>query len=707
MSAPVQPGASAGVGPPVDRVDGPVKVTGRARYTGDIALPGLAHAVMLQSSIGKGEITAMDTAAALALPGVIAILTPYNAPRLPADGKAAYTPPAGHALALLQDRAVHYNGQPIGVIVAETLEQATHAAAVVSVRYATESPRAEMDPVLTSAYPYQYKIVGFEPPVLSKGDVESGLLQGDARVDAVYRTPLETHNPMEPHATTAQWNGEQLTLYDATQFVYGVRAFVSTTLGLPPEHVRVVSHFAGGAFGGKGSAWSHVVLAAMAARQVGRPVRLVLTRRQLFGPVGGRPFTVQHVSVAARTDGTLTGIRHDSTSSTSEVEDWVEPCALATRILYECPNVHTSHSLVQLNSGTPTFMRAPGESSGTFALESAMDELAVSLGMDPLALRLKNYAEQDPETGKPWSSKALRQCYAMAADRFGWSRRSAAPRSMRDGQDLVGWGMATATYPALRLPASALVRLMPDGRAIVRAATHELGTGTYTVQTQLAAETLGIPIDMVTFELGDTDFPPNPISAGSFGTASTGSAVYEACVQARSQLDAARRSSQPIEVRVDSRPSDESRRYATHAFGAVFAAVRVDQSMGYARVERVVAAYGGGRVLNEKTARSQLVGGIIFGIGMALTEESTLDPRTARYVNADLADYLVPVNADVPVIDILFADEPDTVINPIGIKGLGEIGNTGVAAAIANAVYHATGVRVRDLPITLDKVMAL
>jgi xanthine dehydrogenase YagR molybdenum-binding subunit len=510
----------------------------------------------------------------------------------------------------------------------------------------------------------------------------------------------------------------------------------------------VISHFIGGAFGSKGSAWSHVVLAALAAREVGRPVKLALTRRQMFGPVGGRPHTVQQITLGASRDGRLTAMRHDSTSSTSTLEEWLESAALVTRMLYACPNVETSHHLVRLNTGTPTFMRAPGEATGTFALESAMDELAYALHMDPLELRLKNHADVDPEDGKPWSSKSLRECYTLGAARFGWSGRDPRPASMRVGDELIGYGMATATYPTRRMPASAEVCLYPDGRVVAKTGSHDLGTGTYTVFAQLVAEVLRAPIDSIRVELGDTDLPVAPISAGSMTVASAGSAVHLAAVAALEKLvqlavtdpesplhgarnedvllesgcltvrnDPGRRESiqtllernggQPIEGRADAKPGDETQQYSMHSFGAVFVEVRVDPELGTVRVSRIVGAYGGGRILNPKTARSQFIGGITYGIGMALMEETIIDARSGRYLNADLAEYHIPVNADVPAIDVILVDERDPHVDPIGAKGIGEIGMTGVAAAIANAVYHATGVRVRDLPITLDKLLVV
>jgi xanthine dehydrogenase YagR molybdenum-binding subunit len=551
---------------------------------------------------------------------------------------------------------------------------------------------------------------------------------------------------MEPHATTAVWTGDDLTLYDSTQGIHPDRETVAKHLGIPATRVRVIAKFVGGGFGCKGTTWSHVVLAAMAARQVNRPVRLVLSRPQMFGPVGFRPRTIQRITLGATATGILTATSHDVISQTSMFDEFVEPSAMQTRMLYACPNAVTSHRLVRLDAGTPTFMRAPGESSGTFALESAMDELADALHMDPIALRLANYADSDPGDGKPWSSKSLRECYQRGAERFGWARRTSAPRSMMDDGALVGMGMATATYPTRRGKASATARILADGGAVVLTGSQDIGTGTYTVMSQIAADALSIPFTRVRVDIGDTDFPETPVSGGSQTAASTGSAVLAACTAVMADLikmavadrasplfgvdpadihavdgricvrsDPARgepygavlrrRKLDLIEARGDAKPGPEKDQYSMHAFGAQFAEVHVDPDLGTVRLTRFVGVYGVGRLLNEKTAHSQLLGGVVYGVGMALMEATVPDRRTGRVVNADLAEYHVPVNLDIPDIDISTVEEHDPYVNPLGVKGIGEIGITGVAAAIANAVYHATGVRVRDLPITLDKLL--
>ncbi|AME25886.1 MULTISPECIES: xanthine dehydrogenase family protein molybdopterin-binding subunit [Burkholderiaceae] len=734
------------LGQPLDRTDGLLKVTGQARYSADNPEAKLAHAVLVTSTIARGRVLSMDTARVQSMPGVLLVMTHETAMRLPNGGKPDASPPAVRRLTLLQTDEVRYSNEPVAVVVADTLERATDGARKLqaSIKYEAATPNADYQRAKGSAYRPE-KMMG-RPIDTQRGDVAAGLRQGPTRLDVVYTTPNEHHNPMEPHATLARWDGPKLTLYDATQGVSGARSAVAKTLGISEDDVRVICPFVGGGFGCKGSAWSHVVLAAMAAKQTGRPVRLVLERPQMFGMVGNRPFTEQHFQVAARDDGTLTGMRHDVISTTSTFEDWNESSAILTRMLYATPNQATTHKLVKLDIGTPTFMRAPGETSGSFALESAMDEMAYQLNMDPLALRLKNYADMEPQEKKPWSEKSLRECYEKGAAKFGWSRRNPKPRSMQQGNTLIGWGMATATYPANRSEASAVVRILPDGTAMAASGTQDLGTGTFTVMTQVAADALGFPMEMVTFALGDSSLPKAPVSGGSQSAASVSPAVREAASQARGKLIAmaiadsgsplagasaddvtvnngwvisradpakrdpaaaiiARNGGKPIEATATVKPGDEKKEYAFHSFGAVFAEVHVDADLGTIRVARVVSVYDVGSLLNEKTAHSQLMGGVVWGIGSALTEKSELDPRYGRYTNANLAEYHVPVNADINTIDITVLGQTDPHINSLGVRGIGEIGITGVAGAIANAVYHATGVRVRDLPITLDKVM--
>jgi len=734
------------IGAPLDRVDGSLKVCGRAHYTGDIALPRMAHAVVVGSAIAGGRVAAIDTAAAQRAPGVVAILTHLNAMRLPQSGKAAVKPPEGRVLSLLQDDQVAYANQPIAVVVAESVEQAAGAAALVRVTYARAPVRGDAAAERANAYAPDKDNMNGLPPDTSRGDVEAGLRAAVHRHEAVYTTPFQHHNPMEPHATLAWWDGERLEVEDSTQHVAGVRRTLARAFGIAPEQVRVRSSFVGGAFGGKGSAWSHVVLSALAARHVGRPVRLVMQRPQLFGPVGGRPHTEQAIRMGCDGDGRLTALAHRSISTTSTIEDWVETCAVVTRMLYASPAVSTSHRLVKLNVGTPTFQRAPGESSGMFALESAMDEMALAAGVDPVAFRIANDAKRDDQKGAPFSSKALTECYRLGAETIGWSRRKPVPGALRDGHWRVGLGCASATRPAKRSPCAARVRVTADGRALVSSSTAEIGCGTYTVMAQVAADALGLPAERVRFELGDTALPEAPISAGSMTMESVGSAIDDACANARRQLVAlavadagsplhglapddvtiedgwlreragrgrrdslavllSRRGGAPVVADGSSRPGEEDRQFSMNSFGAVFAEVHVDRDLGLVRVPRIVGRFGAGRIINAKTAHSQLLGGIVWGLGMALTEESVLDARYARFVNANLAEYHVIVNADVGEIDCAFVDEVDPHVNSLGAKGLGEVAMTGVTGAVANAIFNATGRRVRDLPITLDKLI--
>jgi xanthine dehydrogenase YagR molybdenum-binding subunit len=731
------------IGQAIQRTDGRLKVTGAATFSAEHPLPRMAHAVLVQSTIARGHIASIDTARAAAMPGVLAVMSHKNAPRLPREkpgGEEQKPPPP--RLNLLQDDEVKYNGQPVAVVIADTLEQAQDAARAIRVRYAAQPARLDFK----AAKLRKPKEQPDRPMQTSRGDVQAGLAQASQRIDALYTTPVENHNPMEPHATIAAWDGDQLTLYDATQNISGVKKNSARALGIAPEKVRVVSPYVGGGFGCKGNMWSHVVLAAMAARMAGRPVKLVLERTQMFAPVGARPMTEQRFRVGANAQGRLLAVVHDTISHTATQDDFTEPCSSPTRILYASDSLQTTQQLATLDVGVPTYMRAPGEASGSFALECAIDEMACALNMDPVALRLQNYAEQDPEKNIPFSAKQLRECYKVAAERFGWAKRTPAPRSMRAGRTLVGWGMATATYPANRMPAKAWASIAPDGTALVRSGSHDIGTGTYTIMTQVAADALGLPLEKVRFELGDTTMPEAPVSGGSMTAASVGPAVHRACTAARDKLVAlavadqtsplhgfnaseveaaggwlrlranpergepmaaviARNGGQAVSADGDAKPGDEKKQYSMHSFGAVFVEVHVDPDLGTVRVPRIAACYDVGTVLNAKTARSQFMGGIVWGLGMALMEKTEMDWRYGRAANANLADYHVPVNADVGEIDIVALPGNDTHFNELGARGIGEIGIVGVAAAVANAVYHATGKRVRELPITLDKLV--
>jgi xanthine dehydrogenase YagR molybdenum-binding subunit len=691
----------ASIGQGIDRVDGRLKVTGRARYAAEFPVSDLVHAVLVQSTIGAGTITAVDIGAAQSMPGVLAIITPDNAPKLAMKGG----PQQAVRAPLLQDNAVRFNGQHVAVVVAQTLVQANAAASQVRIRYRRDEPVTSMDAVLAQAYPPKNFRNGERPPDSRRGDPDAAFDGAAAKVDATYITPIEHHNPMEPHATIARWDGDRLTVWTATQGISGAQQTLAGLFGIAPQDVHIVCPFVGGGFGCKGNTWPPATLAAMAAKVVGRPVKLAVTRAQMFTSNGYRPRTVQKLRFAADDQGRLVSMRHDGFSQMSQpvLGEFSEPVGLATEMLYACPNVAVSHRLVATHSSLPTYMRAPGLASGNFALESAIDELAAALKMDPLEFRLRNYTEQDPHQNKPFASNALRACYQQGAEAFGWSRRSAEPRSMRDGNVLIGWGMATSTYPTHRMPASAYVRLGADGSALVRVGTQDLGTGIYTVMSQIAADALGVPVERIRFELGDSGFPHAPVSGGSMTVASVGPAVKSACEAARAKLQ--RDGGDVAEASVDVKPGEEEHRYAMHAFGAQFVEVRIDAELGEIRVSRFVGAFDAGRVMNAKTARSQLIGGIVYGLGMALLEETHVDGETGRIVNANIAEYLVPVNADVPDIQTIVVPNDELVSNPLGAKGIGELPMVGVAAAVANAVCHATGVRVRKVPIRIEDVL--
>jgi xanthine dehydrogenase YagR molybdenum-binding subunit len=740
--------STAVVGSSISRKDGALKVTGQARYAADHPLEHVAHAVAVCSTIGNGRVSRSDSSAAERAPGFLAIIHHGNAPKLfrPVNNFNSASKP-GEIRVVFEDDRVHYAGQYIAVVVAETLQQAQHAAELVQVTYETWPPVINTDNAMDTVYdPAEF--FG-EKLAASRGDPESAFQAAEITYEAEYFTPIEHHNPMEPSASIAHWEGDELTLYETTQWVAGARNTVAETLGMPEENVHVVSPFIGGGFGCKGFIWPHSVMSAIAAKRVGRPVKLSLTRKQMFSGCGHRSETRQKVSLGASRDGRLTAIKHDTLVQTSTVDEFVEPCGATTRFLYSCPNVVIAHHAVRVNIATPTPMRAPGESPGLFALESAMDELAYKLNMDPVQLRLINHADRNEHTNLPWSSKYLKECYQVAGEAFGWSTRNPKPGSMRDGNDLVGWGMATATYPGIRSPGAAKVRILQDSSAVVISATQDMGGGTYTTMTQVVSDVTGIPVHRIQPALGDSHLPPAPVSGGSMTTASVLPAVKQAAenalknlvqvalADARSPLhgqeeDAvtaaggyvflkgsapesgvpygqvlAANNQAAVEGEAYLAPAEERERYAFQSWGAHFVEVKVDPDIAKVTVSRVVSAFDVGRVINHKTVRSQAYSGIIMGIGMALMEHTVYDRRDGGIVTSNLADYAVPVNADVHAIDVHFIDKPDPYIDPVGIgaRGAGEIPITGVAPAVANAIYHATGRRIRELPITPDKLL--
>lgn len=694
------------IGAPLDRVDGRLKVSGAAKYAAEYSLPNLAHAHVVQSSIARGRIREIDTSAAISIPGVLDVITHRNAPKLyPIQSNPSSRP--GQTYLVLQDDQIRYYGQHIAIVVAESVEQAQHGAESMRIEYFEEEADTDLIHAHNQIFkPKRITTINAPPVDSSRGDVRGGLRQASAKLDLTFTTAIENHNALEPHATIASWDGDELTLIDSTQWVIGTRNLVATNLGIAPERVRVISPFVGGGFGSKGNPWPHPTLAAVAARHVNRPVKLVLSREHMFSQVGHRPATIQQMELGADQDGRLTAISDRVTSGTSQFDDYVEAAGTTARVAYSCANVETTHRLVRLDVNTPCPMRAPGEAVGNFSIECAMDELAYATGLDPLEIRIRNYADRDEDRDKPFSSKSLRGCYAVAAERFGWRSRPSASGSMKAGNLKIGWGMASAIFTAKLSKASARVTLEPDGSVIVSTASHDIGTGTYTSLAQVAADELRVPVSRIRVNLADTFLPEAPASAGSQTSGSVGSAIVLAC------RDALRRAQtsvpgEPIEAEATWTPADiQERAWSSYSFGAHFCEVAVDEDLGSIKVRRWMAAFAAGRILNEKTARSQLVGGIVWGIGQALLERTIYD-SSSRIVNRNLADYLVPVNADVPPIEVILIPEADTLVNPAGAKGLGELGICGAAAAIANATFHATGIRVRDLPITHERIRSV
>jgi xanthine dehydrogenase YagR molybdenum-binding subunit len=745
---------SAAIGQPVDRVDGRAKVTGASRYSAEIALPNMAYAVLVGADVASGRISALDTRDAERADGVLAVLTHRNLPKVSAQpplfpslfGHAA----PGETFFPMQDEVVHYAGQPVAMVVADTLERAQHAATLVRMSSAEAPSTTTLDQGRDQAYEPERIFGGLVPGRMERGNVDAGLAEAAVRVEATYRFAANHHNPIETSATTAVWDDDQLTLYDSTQGITATRLTAAALLGLPPTKVRVITRFVGGGFGSKAMVWPHVTLAALAARQVGRPVKLVLTREQMFTSCGHREEQEQHIALGASSDGRVSTLRHHKLSATSPFDDWAEPSLGVAAQAYAYPNYQGVYRLIRTNTMTPTFTRAPGEASGMFALECAMDELASQLGVDPIELRLRNHADVDPISGNPWSSKGLRQCYQRGAERFGWQGRNPAPRSQREGHWLIGSGMATAGYPVPAFPGlqpqRALARLYADGSVLVQCGTQEFGTGVATAMTQVAADGLGVPLDRVRFDLGDTELPNTSSAVGSAGAGMVSSAVHAAATALRDQLigQAVADEKSPLHgadpgavVVRDGRmllsdqpgtgetygellqrnyleeadalgswnPTGADTGYAMTTFGAQFAEVAVDADLGLVRVRRMVGAFAPGRVLNVKTARSQLMGGMLWGLSQALLEATRMDSRVGRWANVSLGEYLVPVNADAPDVDVELVEVRDEVVNPLGVKGVGEIGQVGAAAAVANAVFHATGRRVRDLPITVEQLL--
>jgi xanthine dehydrogenase YagR molybdenum-binding subunit len=712
------------------RYDGLAKVTGRAKYAAEFPVENVAYAYVVQATIPSGTVVSIDPGAATRCAGVYSIITPFNAPKLTSPGNVN----------ILQDTNVLYNGQPIAVVVARSLPEAQQAAKLLRIEYKEQPAKLDFNSHLKDAR--QPKRGGSS----RRGDPEASLAKASVVIEQTYSTPIQNHNPMEPHATIASWDGDKLSVYDATQGISGVQGSLAHAFSIPPANVHVQCPYTGGGFGCKGYVWSHTILAAMAAKVAQRPVKLVLGREQMFGPVGSRPNTYQHIKLAASADGKLLLTQHDSTCYTSLMSDWIEGATGQTQLLYDSESLSTSQPLVDLNLGMGTWMRAPGEATGSVGLEIALDELAEKLNIDPVQLRLINYADKDPRQGLPWSSKHLRECYTQAAERFGWSKRTAQPGQHREGNKLIGYGMATANYGAGRRPSSAVVRFLPNGRVFVGVGTQDIGTGTYTILAQTAADALFMDPTLVDVKLGDTTLPPSGGSGGSTTAASVCPGVYDAAIQAKLKLAQlsiadpqsplhgatpeeihikdgklflksdpeksetftsliARNGNTPVEATATSEMPKDRESFSSHSWGAIFAEVAVDADTHMVQVRRMVGTYDIGTLINTKTGTNQLIGGVVWGVSMALHEETVIDPTYGRTVNENFAEYHVPTNADIHEIDVTAVGIPDYKFNPLGSRGIGEIGITGAAAAIANAIYNATGKRVRDLPITLDKIM--
>lgn len=744
--------SSSPIGQPVTRIDGKLKVTGRAPYAVEHAIPNVAYGVAVASTIGSGQILEINTADAEKLPGVLAILHHGNTePLYRPAGSLEETSRPGESRPPFDDDIIYYYGQYVALVVANTFEQAQDAAAHVRVKYAAKPPIVQMEkaakPRDIAEHAPTDAAFGGADSRYTRGNPDQSFENAEVKLDETYVTPIETHNPMEMHGTIAVWDNDHLTLYETTQGVVNHHNVATQVLGVQSESIEVVSPFVGSGFGCKLFPWPHSWMAAVAAKKVKRPVKVAVPRQLMFTCVGHRPVVEQHIRAGAAKDGKLVAFLNDVRQSRSEIDDYSEDCVEPTSMLYSCPNVAAAQFHIKMNTGCPTPMRGPGRTPALFGIESAMDELAIKLNIDPLEFRLRNYAEKDESNGKPWSSKHLREAYQLGAERFGWKNRTPQVGSMRKGDEILGWGMGTCTWPAHQRDAEVRVKLLADGRVRASCATQDIGTGTYTVFAEVVSDKTGIAVEKIDVKLGDSSLPPGPTSGGSSATSTVIPAIVKATENAMQAVlkAAAQTSGSPFE-KTDPRtlkftdgrvhahdksagtgtpfeeilkkaklsgldgyartttPS-EQKNYSTHSFGVHFCEVAFDPEIVRLRVTRWLTVIDGGRMINEKTARNQVQGAVTMGIGMGLLEETVYDPRTGHPINNNFADYLVAVNTDVPPIDVFFLNFPDTVMNEYGARGIGEIGLTGCASAIAMATYHATGIRVRELPIRIEKLM--
>ena len=738
------------VGDRMNRVDGRAKVTGAATYSAEYQLPNLVYAFLITSSIAKGHIQSIDAKSAERAPGVLAVISHLNAIKVPgnADNEHPTEPStAGQPLRVFYDNKVYSNGQPIAMVVADTLERAQYAAGLVKIKYDQDKHQTDFEANMKRAVlPMQAKKDKKSPLAdYDRGQVD-GYKSAPVKIEAEYIQPTEVHNPMELQSIIAHWEADdRLTIYDKVQGTQPTQKAFAKEWKIPEKNVKVIAKFVGGAFGNGLHNWPHETAAIIAAKQVKRPVKLVLSREQMFFMVGYRPYCWQKVAMGATQDGKIVGITHEAVGQTSTYEEFTESTLQQTRMMYASPNVSTRYRILPLDVSTPIWMRGPGEATGAYALESAMDEMAYALNMDPIEFRLRNYTETDPEKKLPWSTKYLKECYQAGAERIGWRKRGLKPGTVRDGEWLVGYGMGVGTFGANRRPASALAKLRADGTLLLQSAVTDIGPGTGTAMVQIAADAMGIAPEKITFQLGNSEFPEAPNQGGSAIVASVGSAVVAACDALKQKLmgfavatdgqfqnvkvadltfsdgqmslrrnpavklaytDILKKQNLPeLEVTMDSKPGDERKNYSMYSFSVHFAEVHVHPVTGQVRVKKVVACADAGTIVNQKTAGNQLIGGVTGGIGMALHEVAVMDHRFGRYITKDLAEYHVPVHADVPQVDIFFVNQPDTLVDPMGTKGIGEIAIIGVAPAIANAIFNATGKRIRELPITPDKLI--
>jgi xanthine dehydrogenase YagR molybdenum-binding subunit len=732
---------------PIDRVDGKAKVTGTAQYAADHQIKNVAYGFLVGSKIAKGRIKSIDTKGAEQAPGVLSVITHLNAPKVPGyqTGKNPAKPPAGgQPLRIFYNNEIFYYDQPVALVIADTLERVLHAAKLVKVQYEKETHQSDLDANMRKA-----KIpTGSRFEDYKRGEVDA-YKNAAVKIEQEYYHPAEVHNPMELANILAKWEGDKsVTVYTKTQGVEATKKSLQEAFQLPLENITVHAQHIGGAFGLGLRTWPYEIAAVMGAKKTGRPLKLVLHREQMFTNVGHRPATLQKIGLGATADGKLTGITHEAFGATSMYEEFTEATVNITRFLYACPNVTTRYRLVPLNVCTPIWMRGPGEATGCFALESAMDELAYALHLDPLEFRLRNHADKDPESKLPWSSKFLKECYQMGAERIGWKERKLQPRALKDGDWLIGYGMGTGSFGAFRWSATVKGKLQPDSKLLLQCSVNDMGPGTATMMTAVAAEALGIAPDKITIQMGSTTLPPGPTQGGSNVTSTVGSAVYDVCKALKEQIaamankegsvfhaanvhnvkmedlifssgaialqkdpslkvtfsDLFKQNSLPaLEVTKESKGQEQP--YAMYSFSVHFVKLRVHPATGRIIIDHVVSCADAGTIISPKTAESQMIGGAVGGIGMALMEDMVIDHRYGRPINNNLADYHVPVNADIPDIDVLFVNKKDPYTNPMGSKGLGEIALIGMAPAIANAVFNATGKRVRSLPITPDKLL--